>query len=55
MPDAVASYLLRYARRDLASLIELTERLDLSALAAQRRLTVPFVREFLKEDDAGFY
>ena len=50
MPDAVARYLLRYARRDFASLIELTERLDSSALAAQRRLTIPFVRDFLNND-----
>lgn len=44
MPEAVSRYLLQHHARDMGSLFELLERLDRAALAAQRRLTVPFVR-----------
>jgi DnaA family protein len=47
LPDDVAAYLLRRVPRDMASLCEWLERLDVASLAAQRRLTVPFVREVL--------
>lgn len=47
LPDETANYLLRRSRRDMASLYELLDKLDLEALRAQRRLTVPFVREVL--------
>ena len=43
----VARYILDRAPRDLPSLLALLERLDHAALAAQRRLTLPFVREQL--------
>ncbi|MCP3664232.1 MAG: DnaA regulatory inactivator Hda [Gammaproteobacteria bacterium] len=42
-----ADYILRHAPRDLASLLQLMERLDRESLAAQRRLTIPFIRQFL--------
>ena len=45
MPEAVARYLLQRHARDMAALFALLERLDRASLAAQRRLTVPFVRE----------
>lgn len=48
LPDDTANYLLRRSRRDMASLYELLDRLDLEAMRAQRRLTVPFVRDVLK-------
>jgi chromosomal replication initiation ATPase DnaA len=32
----------------MASLYELLDKLDLEALRAQRRLTIPFVRDVLK-------
>ena len=41
----VAAFLLRRVRRDTHQLALLMERLDAAALAAQRALTVPFVRE----------
>jgi len=44
MPDAVARFLMNHAQRDLPALTTLLERLDRASLAAQRRLTVPFVR-----------
>jgi DnaA family protein len=38
----------RYAR-DLAALLDLLDRLDQASLAAKRRITVPFLREFLRD------
>ena len=52
--DAAAlDWLLRRVGRDLASLAALLDRLDRASLAAQRRLTVPFLRQVLGEDAAG--
>lgn len=48
LPDETARYLLRRCPRDLPALIALLERLDQAALTAQRRLTVPFVRDVLE-------
>lgn len=46
--DAAAiDWLLRRVDRDLASLTTLLDRLDRESLAAQRRLTVPFLRSVL--------
>lgn len=50
MPEAVARYLLQRHARDMGALFELLERLDRASLAAQRRLTVPFVRAVAGED-----
>ncbi|ADC71071.1 DnaA regulatory inactivator Hda [Thioalkalivibrio sp. K90mix] len=47
LPEPVADYLLRRCSRDLSTLLALLDRLDLAALAQQRRLTIPFVREQL--------
>lgn len=47
LPAEVARYLLRHYRRDMSSLAALLERLDRASLAAQRRLTIPFVRQWL--------
>lgn len=43
----VAAYLIKRCPRDLHSLFRLLDRLDHASLAAKRRLTIPFVREFL--------
>ncbi len=43
-PD-VARYILRRYPRDLSSLFTLLERIDTAALASQRRVTIPFLRE----------
>ncbi len=48
LPAEVARYLLARCPRDPGRLIALVERLDAAALAAQRRLTVPFVRELVR-------
>lgn len=49
LPDETASYLLSRSRRDMASLYEVLDNLDEAALRAQRKLTVPFVREVLQQ------
>ena len=49
--DAAAlEWMLRRCSRDLGSLTALFERLDRASLAAQRRLTVPFLRQVLGAD-----
>ncbi|MEW5757774.1 MAG: DnaA regulatory inactivator Hda [Pseudomonadota bacterium] len=49
MPLEVGAYLLRRCPRDMNALFALLDRLDHASLAAQRRLTVPFVREVLSD------
>lgn len=46
LPDDVAAYILARHARDTHALFGLLDRLDRAALAAQRRLTIPFVRGF---------
>src|SRR5260221_218137 len=47
LPEEAARYLQRRLPRDMASLFALLDELDTAALAAQRRLTVPFIRDAL--------
>lgn len=47
LPDEVALFLLRRLPRDMSTLCTFLDELDVAALAAQRRLTVPFVRQVL--------
>ena len=47
LPGETARFLMARSRRDMQSLYELLDRLDLEALRAQRRLTIPFVKEVL--------
>jgi DnaA family protein len=47
LPEETLTYLTRRAPRDFAALCRLLDELDTEALAAQRRLTVPFVRDWL--------
>ncbi len=47
LPADVAQFLLRRCPRDLPSLFALLDRLDQASLAAHRKLTIPFVREFI--------
>lgn len=49
LPDDVARFLLRRCPRDMPALFELLQRIDLASLTEQRRLTIPFVRELIKE------
>jgi DnaA family protein len=47
LPDDTVRFLLSRSRRDMTSLYRLLDRLDAEALKAQRRLTIPFVRNVL--------
>jgi DnaA family protein len=48
LEESVVDYLLRHESRDLESLLRLLDDLDLAALAEQRALTIPFIREQLR-------
>ena len=48
LPTEVADYLLNHASRDMHHLLELLELLDEGSLAAQRKLTIPVVRTFIR-------
>lgn len=50
LDEAVLDYLFRRVGRDLATLTGLLDRLDRESLAAQRRITVPFLRAVLGGD-----
>jgi len=47
LPEETARYLQRRSPRDMRTLYELLDTLDEASLAAQRRLTVPFIRSVL--------
>ncbi len=51
LPTEVGRYLLHRISRDMASLSNWLEKLDERSLAAQRKLTIPFVRELLSPDE----
>lgn len=48
LPQETSEYLLKRMPRDLRSLFEVLDQLDEASLAAQRRLTVPFIRDALE-------
>jgi len=48
LPGETAHYLLKRSKRDMASLFDVLDKLDLESLRAQRRLTIPFVRDVLQ-------
>jgi DnaA-homolog protein len=48
LPDETWQWLQRRFPRDMRTLYELLDTLDEASLAAQRRLTVPFIREVLR-------
>jgi DnaA family protein len=47
LDEAVLDYLFKRVGRDLANLTALLDRLDKASLAAQRRITVPFLKQTL--------
>jgi len=47
LDDAVLDFLFKRVGRDLATLTGLLDRLDKASLAAQRRITVPFLKQAL--------
>jgi len=48
LDEAVLEFLLRRVGRDLATLTALLDRIDRASLAAQRRVTIPFLRGLLQ-------
>jgi DnaA family protein len=51
LPDDTARWLQRRLPRDMRTLYELLDTLDKASLVAQRRLTVPFIRSVLKDNE----
>ena len=49
LDDGVLDWLFARYARDLGALLDLLDRLDQASLAAQRRITIPFLRAFLRE------
>lgn len=49
LPSDAGRYILQRYPRDLASLFALLDRIDTVSLARQRRITIPFLREFETE------
>ncbi len=49
LSDEVVTFVMKRLRRDMRSLSTFLDRLDRSSLAAQRRVTVPFVKGLLEE------
>ena len=49
LPHETSEYLLKRLPRDLRSLFGILDQLDEASLAAQRRLTIPFIRDALRE------
>ena len=47
LPDETSRWLQRRYPRDMRKLYDLLDTLDEAALVAQRRLTIPFIREVL--------
>jgi DnaA family protein len=47
LKDDAARYLLNNWRRDMGALLEALETLDHASLAAQRRVTIPFIKTVL--------
>jgi DnaA-homolog protein len=52
LADEVMDYLLTRSARDLTTLMHLLDRMDRFALARQRQVTVPLLRQMLKEEPA---
>ena len=49
LPEETASYLMTRFPRDLRSLCGLLDTLDIASLVAQRRLTVPFIKQVIDQ------
>ncbi len=52
LPEETARYLLQRIPRDMTSLYRFLDTLDKESLAAQRRLTIPFVRMILEQQSS---
>lgn len=52
LDEPVLDWLFARRKRDLGSLLALLERIDAASLAAQRRVTIPFLSRLLQDDAA---
>lgn len=53
MPEEVGRFLLTRSSREIPVLLSVLDRLDHASLAAQRRLTLPFVRATLEDPESA--
>jgi len=53
LDEAALDYLFRRVGRDLRGLLALFDRIDHASLVAQRRISVPFLRQLLAQDGAA--
>jgi DnaA family protein len=53
LDDTVLDWLFNRYARDLGALLDLLDQLDRASLAARRRITVPFLRDFLRDAGSG--
>lgn len=51
LPEEVGRYLLRHYPRDMKALLRVLDRLDSASMVAQRRLTIPFVKQALEQQE----
>ena len=51
LDDSALDWLFTRRKRDIATLFELLDRIDRASLAAQRRVTLPFLRGLLRDTD----
>jgi DnaA family protein len=51
LPDEVVEYLMRRVPRNSEAIFDLLDRVDEAAFAQKRRLTIPFIRAFEKEQN----
>ena len=47
MDDKVAQYLMKHSSRDMSELMALLDKLDYASLVEQKKLTIPFVKNYL--------
>ena len=47
LSDDVATYLLKHSPRDMSSLFTLFEKLDKASMVEKRKLTIPFIKDYL--------
>ena len=45
--DEVANYLMKRATREMSDLMALLDKLDYASLVEQRKLTIPFIKNYL--------
>ncbi len=48
LPDSITHYLVSHCSRDMQTLIEWLQKIDYASLAMKRKITLPFVRDLLK-------